>query len=57
MAGKCADYFPAGTQVVWDVDVLREGEIHSYRSASPNKPAVFRRGQRADAAPDLPGWS
>jgi len=57
LARKRADYFAAGTQVVWDVDVLRESEIRSYRSASPNKPSVFRRGQRADAAPVLPGWS
>jgi Uma2 family endonuclease len=57
LARKRADYFAAGTQVVWDVDVLREGEIRAYRSASPQKPTVFRRGHRADAEPALPGWS
>jgi Uma2 family endonuclease len=57
LARKRADYFAAGTQVVWDVDVLREGEIRSYRSDSPQRPAIFRRGQRADADPALPGWS
>ena len=57
MARKRADYFVAGTQVVWDVDVLREGEIRAYRSALPQQPEVFRRGQSAHAAPVLPGWS
>jgi Uma2 family endonuclease len=57
MARKRADYFAAGTQVVWDVDVLREGEIHAYRSTLPQQPEVFRRGQNAHAAPVLPGWS
>jgi Uma2 family endonuclease len=57
LARKRADYFAAGTQVVLDVDVLREDEIRAYRSASPQKPTVFRRGQRADAEPALPGWS
>ena len=31
LARKRADYFAAGTQVVWDVDVLRTGEIRAYR--------------------------
>jgi Uma2 family endonuclease len=56
-ARKRTDYFAAGTLVVWDVDVLREGEIRSYRSDSPQKPVIFRRGQRAEADPALPGWS
>jgi Uma2 family endonuclease len=57
LARKRADYFAADTQVVWDVDVLREAEIRAYRSAFPTKPAIFRRGQWADAEPALPGWS
>jgi Uma2 family endonuclease len=57
LARKRADYFAAGTQAVWDVDVLREGEIRFYRSDSPQKPTVFRSGQRANAEPALPGWS
>jgi Uma2 family endonuclease len=57
MARKRADYFAAGTQVVWDVDVLREGEIRVYRSSLPQHAEVFRRGQSAHAAPVLPGWS
>ena len=57
MAQKRADYFAAGTQVVWDVDVLREGLIRAYRATVPDVPAVYRRGELAEAEPALPGWS
>jgi Uma2 family endonuclease len=57
MAQKRADYFAAGTQVVWDVDVLREGLIRAYRSTAPDVPTVHRRGELAEAEPALPGWS
>jgi Uma2 family endonuclease len=57
MAGKRADYFAAGTRVVWDADVLRDQEIRSYSADRPAEPRVFRRGQVADAEPALPGWS
>ena len=57
MAQKRADYFAAGTRVVWDIDVLREGLIHVYRAAAPDAPAVYRRGELAEAAPALPGWT
>jgi Uma2 family endonuclease len=57
MAKKRADYFAAGTLVVWDVDLLGEDEIRSYRSDAPKHPAVFRRGEIASAEPALPGWS
>jgi Uma2 family endonuclease len=56
MAAKRAAYFAEGTQVVWDVDVLREGWIRSYHAAEPDHPAVFRRGETADAEPAVPGW-
>jgi len=56
MAAKRADYFAEGTQVVWDVDVLREGWIRSYRAREPDHPSVFRRGEIADAEPAVPGW-
>jgi len=56
-AAKRADYFAAGTQVVWDVDVLREGLIQTYRATAPDAPTVYRRGDPAEAAPALPGWS
>lgn len=57
LARKRADYFAAGTLVVWDVDVLRERTIRVYRAGRPDHADVFRRGQRADAEPALPGWS
>jgi Uma2 family endonuclease len=52
-----APTFAAGAQVVWDVDVLREALIRAYRAAAPDTPTVYRRGERAEAAPALPGWS
>jgi Uma2 family endonuclease len=57
LANKRADYFAAGTLVVWDVDVLRGDEIRSYRANRPNEPEIFRRGDRAHAEPAVPGWS
>jgi Uma2 family endonuclease len=57
MAQKRADYFAAGTQVVWDVDVLREGLIRAYRATEPDPPAIYRRGERAEAEPALPAWT
>jgi len=57
MARKRADYFAAGTQVVWDVDVLREELVRVYTADAPETPRVYRRGERALAEPALPGWS
>jgi Uma2 family endonuclease len=54
---KINDYFAAGTKVVWDVDVLQEKVIRSYRADSPDRPKVFRRGEHADAEPALPGFT
>ncbi len=56
MAAKRAAYFAAGTLVVWDVDVLRVGWIRAYRTDDPDHPAVFSRGEAADAEPAVPGW-
>lgn len=55
MADKRADYFQAGTEVVWDVDTIAEC-IHVYRASDPEKPVTFRRGDTADAEPAVPGW-
>jgi Uma2 family endonuclease len=55
MAEKRADYFVAGTEVVWDVDPLAEC-IHAYRVSDPEHPNTFRRGDVADAEPAVPGW-
>ena len=55
MAAKRADYFEAGTLVVWDVDPSDE-LVRKYRGDSPERPAVFGLGQQADAEPALAGW-
>ena len=52
---KRADYFLAGTKVVWDVDSLNE-IVNSYRADDPSSPVVFHTGDMADAEPALPGW-
>ena len=51
-----ADYFAAGTVVVWDVDVLKEELVRVYRRDDPNNPVIYRRGEIADAEPAVPGW-
>jgi Uma2 family endonuclease len=56
MARKRADYFAAGTQVVWDVDLQSEDMIKSYKASDPNNPVIFRRGEMADAEPAVHGW-
>ena len=57
MAEKRADYFAAGTLVVWDVDVLRERIVRVYRAGDPERPTIYRSGDVAEAEPALPGWS
>jgi Uma2 family endonuclease len=57
LAQKRADYLAAGTLVVWDVDVLRDGVVRVYRSTAPETPTVYSRGQRSEAEPAVPGWS
>jgi Uma2 family endonuclease len=56
MAARRADYFAAGTEVVWDVDVLQDRVVRVYRATDPENPTVYRRGQVAEAEPALPGW-
>lgn len=55
MAAKRADYFEAGTQVVWDVDPIAQW-IRIYRAATPDQPDSFLRGQQVEAEPAVPGW-
>ena len=57
MAQKRADYFAAGTLVVWDVDLLSENVVQVYRSSDPENRVVYRRGELAEAEPAVPGWS
>jgi len=59
MAAKRADYFAAGTQVVWDVDLQDKAGKHIvrvYRANAPERPVIYRSGEIADAEPALPGW-
>jgi Uma2 family endonuclease len=55
LAAKRADYFEAGTAVVWDVDP-RARVIRVYRTDAADRPVIFGPGQIADAEPVLPGW-
>ena len=56
MKEKRQDYFAAGTQIVWDVDLLGEEVVRKYAASDPANPVVFRRGESADAEPAVPGW-
>lgn len=53
---KRADYFAAGTLVVWDVDVLRDEVVRVYRATGPDNAVTYHRGEVAEAEPALPGW-
>lgn len=57
MAEKRADYFAAGTLVVWDVDVLRENLVRVYRASDPQNPTIYRSDEVAEAEPALAGWA
>ena len=56
MAKKRADYFAAGTLVVWDVDLLSDDVVRVYRASDPEKAMIYRKGQVAEAEPAVPGW-
>jgi Uma2 family endonuclease len=53
---KIGDYFEAGTQVVWDVDLFRDKFVRVYRASDPDNPVVYRPGQIAEAEPAVPEW-
>ena len=55
LAEKRADYFAAGTLVVWDVDPLVR-EVRVYRPDRPEQPRIFVVGDDADAEAAVPGW-
>jgi Uma2 family endonuclease len=56
MTKKRADYFAAGTFIVWDVDLLGDDVIRAYNANDPDIPTIFRRSDIANAEPALPGW-
>jgi Uma2 family endonuclease len=53
MADKRAEYFEAGTLVVWDVDPVAR-TVRRYRP--DGSVAEFGPGAEADAEPAVPGW-
>lgn len=53
---KRCDYFAAGTEIVWNVDLLSENVIKSYHCDNPDSPKIFKRGEIANAEPALPKW-
>lgn len=55
MRAKRADYFAAGTQVVWDVDPLAE-TVAVFRASQPDQATAYRRADQAEAEPAAPGW-
>ncbi len=57
IADKINDYFAAGTEVVWDVDLQAKAVVRVYRKDTPDESTVYRRGEVAEAKPALPGWS
>lgn len=57
MAAKRADYFAAGTLVVWDVDLLSKNVVRVYRANEPDNPTFYRRGEIAEAESAVPGWT
>jgi len=56
LGAKRADYFAAGTLVVWDVDLLGLDVVRVYRADSRAAPTAYRRGQLGEAEPAVPGW-
>ena len=57
LAQKRAEYFLAGTAVVWDVALEPAPQVRCYRAGAPAGPAVFTTGEIADAEPAVPGWT
>lgn len=57
MAEKRADYFAAGTLVVWDVDLRSDAVVRVYRASAPETETIYRRGEIAEAEPAVPGWT
>jgi Uma2 family endonuclease len=53
---KRADYFAAGTKVVWDVDLQSDDVVRVYRASAVEEPTIYRRGELAEAEPAVPGW-
>ena len=57
MAQKRADYFAAGTLVVWDVDLQSDDVVRSYSVNNPEQPIIYQRGEMACAELAVPNWA
>lgn len=57
MGKKRADYFAAGTLVVWDVDLLSDDVVRVYRASDSQRATVYHRDEIAEAEPAVPGWT
>jgi Uma2 family endonuclease len=57
LKAKRDDYFAAGTLVVWDVDLLSDEVVRVYRAGKADQPAIYRKGELAEAEPAVPGWT
>jgi Uma2 family endonuclease len=57
LAAKRADYFAAGTLVVWDVDLMGDDVVRVYRADNQDTPTAYRKGDTAEAEPAVPGWT
>lgn len=54
MREKRADYFAAGTKVIWDVDLLNDDVIKCYTSETDV--VVFKRSEKAKVPVGLADW-
>ena len=57
MAEKRADYFAAGTLVVWDVDLMSDNVVRVHRSSDTKTTTIYHPGETAEAEPAVPGWT
>ncbi len=57
IASKRADYFAAGTLVVWDIDLIGDDIVRVFRDSDPKNPTIYRREDSAEAEPAVPGWT
>jgi Uma2 family endonuclease len=57
LAVKRDEYFAAGTQVVWDVDLRGDDVVQVYRQSEPTNPQIYRRDEVAETEPAVPGWT
>ncbi len=57
ITAKIRDYFAAGTEIVWDVDLRNEDVIAKFIAPDADTPQFFRRGEIADAETGVVGWT